>query len=92
MGENCFSEIVNVVCKILNQFRDTVALSLVELGCTDSVTMDIKENSDGKPIFGRPYRVSETERAEIGKIDTSYKKIGAVRQTNSPNASPVFIV
>ena len=31
-------------------------------------------------------------RAEIGKTVTSYKKIGAVRETLSPYASPVFFV
>lgn len=92
VGEENSEVVITDLLKVLNSYRDTIALSVDELGCTDLVQMDIHVKPNSNPVYGKPYRASESERAEIRKIVGEYKRIGAVRETNSAYASPAFLV
>ncbi|EFA12673.1 Retrovirus-related Pol polyprotein from transposon 297-like Protein [Tribolium castaneum] len=45
-----------------------------------------------KPIFQRPRRFADAERAEVRKIVDKLMKQGIIRESNSPYASPVVLV
>ena len=92
VGQNQPEGGVKDLLSILNEYRDCVATDLAELGCTDVVEMDIVETPNRRPIICKPYKTSNAEREEIKKIFNEWKREGIVTETNSPFASPVFLV
>lgn len=88
MPDDVGEELVNV----LNQYRDTIAKNIHEIGCTDLVTMDIKEVPGSLPVSRRPYKTNDRERESIRTIVKEWKEAGIVTETNSPYASPILLV
>lgn len=75
---------------LVNEYRECFALKLEELGCTNAVMMDIKD--DGVPVRCQPYKTTEEDRKTIAKLVDELKACGIVQETNSPYASPVILV
>jgi hypothetical protein len=78
--------------KLLNEYRDCFALNISELGCTDLITMEIKEIEGAKPVHMKPYHTNAEERLAIKEIIREWKENGIVTETRSPYASPVMLV
>jgi len=78
--------------KLVNEYRECFAKGLGELGCTPLLTVDIKEVPGSCPVVCRPYKTSPSDREEIAKIVSEWKRHGVVCDTVSPYASPVLLV
>lgn len=76
--------------ELLNLYRMCFAFSLNELGCTNTIEMDIVD--DGNPVVCKPYRTSLSERETISRIVQEWKDAGIVTETRSAYASPVLLV
>lgn len=92
VGDETTIDVTQILVKLFNQYRCTVAKSIAEIGCTDLVTMDIKEIPGSKPVRRRPYKASDRERESIRTIVKEWKEQGIVTETNSTYASPVLLV
>jgi len=77
---------------LLNNYRDTFAKNLSELGCTDMAELRIDEEEGSRPVTCRPYKVSLAERKAMAEIIAEWKSCGIVTETRSPYASPVLLV
>jgi len=77
---------------LLNDYRDTFAKNLSELGCTDMAELRIDEEEGSRPVACRPYKVSLAERKAMAEIIADWKSCGIVTETRSPYASPVLLV
>lgn len=54
--------------------------------------MDIIEVEGAQPVRAKPYRAAPHERETLRQIIGEWKRLGIVRETKSPYASPVFLV
>ena len=77
---------------MINEYRVCVAQNIEDLGKTDLIEMEISVEPGSVPVAGRPYRANITEREEIRRIVGEWKRVGIVRETSSPYASPVVLV
>ena len=76
---------------LLDHYSDVFASSSKELGRTAIVKHEI-DTGDARPIKQPPYRVSQSQRAEIEKqIDTMLEQ-EVIRVSSSPWSSPVVLV
>ncbi|CAB0029530.1 unnamed protein product [Trichogramma brassicae] len=91
IGENQPTEAKRELIKLLNEYRDTIAMSIEELGHTSLIEMDIKELPGSKPVNRKPYPASNAERERIKAIVSEWKRLGICTETDSPYASPVLI-
>lgn len=78
--------------EILNKYRCCIAKNLYELGLTDKIEMDIEFVPGSEHVTCKPYKLNATEREDFDNIVTDYKPANIVKETNSPNVSPAFIV
>uniref|UniRef100_A0A2S2R528 RNA-directed DNA polymerase n=1 Tax=Sipha flava TaxID=143950 RepID=A0A2S2R528_9HEMI len=76
---------------LLNQYRDTFAKNLTELGCTNVLAMDIVETEGSVPVSQRPYRTSPSDRQIIFNILSEWRSCGLISDSTSPYASPVLL-
>ena len=77
---------------MIKEYRICVAQNIEDLVKTDLIKMDISVKPGSVSVAGRPYRVNITEREEIRRIVGDWKRVGIVRETSSPYASPVVLV
>lgn len=75
---------------LLNEYRNCIALTLEEIGCTKVVEMDIVDNDI--PVRCQPYKTSEADRKTIDRLVNELKSCGIVAETNRLYSSPVLIV
>ena len=75
---------------LLNEHRAAIAKNLHDTGKTDIIEMDIKGSPDAVPIYCKPYKTSQIERATIKEIVTGWKEKGIATETTSLYASPVL--
>ncbi|XP_046142516.1 uncharacterized protein LOC123987989 [Osmia bicornis bicornis] len=76
---------------LLNRYRICVAKNLSELGVTNQIEMTIATEKDAV-VQAKPYRLNASDRDDLDKIIQEYKQAGIVTETDSPFASPVFVV
>ena len=92
VGDEQSEEIIVDLLGVLNDYRDCVAVDANETGCYGELSMEIEELPGSKPLYSKPYSVSEAERKKIRDIVSEWRKIGVVTDTNSAYASPVLLV
>lgn len=92
VGDNVTPEQKQQLTQILNEYRSTIAKNLDELGKTNLIEMDIQVKPNSNPVYSKPYKATQAERAEIKRIVSEWKAAGVVRETSSPYASPVLLV
>ena len=92
VGDEESEEIIKDLLGLLNDYRDCVAVDANEIGCYGELSMEIKELPGSKPLYSKPYSVSEAERKKIRDIVSEWRKIGVVTDTNLAYASPVLLV
>lgn len=76
---------------VLNRYRMCIALNVEEIGKTSLMEMNIETTNDD-PVFRKPYRLSARDRDDLDNLITDYKKAGIIEETESPYASPAFVV
>lgn len=78
---------------IFTKYPKVIAKDLTSLGQTSChcVELDI-EVITNKPVYQRPYRMSESEKAITRELIDDLFKNGIIRESNSPYASPVIFV
>jgi len=91
-GSGLSAQTKDSLLDLINEYRDVVAQSLEELGCTTVSTVDIVELEGSKPPASRPYPASAADRCEINRIVGELRNAGLVTDTKSPYASPVLLV
>lgn len=92
IGEDVSDEVANELTNLLNTYRDTIAKTIYEIGCTDLVTMDINEIPGSRPVMRRLYKASDKNREKIRKNVKEWKDVGVATETTSRYASPVLLV
>lgn len=76
--------------QLLSNYRDVLATTIKEIGCTNLMEVDIKDS--GIPVRAKPYRTTQKDRETIRNIVREWRECGIVRDTKSPYASPVLLV
>ena len=87
LSENQFK----IFFKILNNFKHRFAHKISDLEICSVMPFTVTL-SDEKPIYIRPYRHSESEKAEIKKQIKEFEEAGMVVRSNSPFSAPVILV
>jgi hypothetical protein len=77
-----------MLCSLINEFRDAFAENVRELSGTDVAKMKIIEKPGSVPVCRKPYRLSAQDTQELKRIVEEWKKAGLVEDTSSPYASP----
>ena len=90
--ESRSSEEKNVLLELINKYRQTVARDVSEIGRTRLLKMEIVEKPGTEPPFAKSYRSGEEERLNLEELVKSYKSVGLATETDSPYASPCFLV
>lgn len=88
---NADSEHISVLHEIFSRYPLVVSKDLKSLGQTSCMELDI-ELTTNKPVYQRPYRMSESEKAATREIIDDLLKNGIIRESNSAYASPVLLV
>jgi len=78
--------------RLLNEYHDVFAKNILELGCTNDISMDIAETPDSKPVSLKPYCTSPTDRRVITDMLRDWKEACIITDSSSPYASPVLLV
>lgn len=68
---------------LLRQFKDCIALSILELGKTDVAALRIRCTTD-EPIAYRPYRLAEIEKRIVRGIIRELLDNGIIRESELP--------
>lgn len=76
----------------LNEFRNTIAMNISELGKTDATEIKVVETPGSRPVQCKPYRASQRGRDEIRELVREMKDNGICGETNSSYASLAFVV
>uniref|UniRef100_A0ABD2X4B0 Uncharacterized protein n=1 Tax=Trichogramma kaykai TaxID=54128 RepID=A0ABD2X4B0_9HYME len=63
VADNEPAEAKEKLLKILNEYRDTIAMSVEEIGQTGLIEMDIKEVPGSKPVNRKPYLATPSVNA-----------------------------
>ncbi|KAF4525385.1 hypothetical protein B566_EDAN013236 [Ephemera danica] len=84
---NTSNEVVEQLLNLFNNYRDSFADSLSEIGCTQLAEMKIEEISGSKPVRSKPYPTSASERQAIAEIVAEWKKLGIATETDSATCS-----
>lgn len=77
---------------LLNEHRDVFAKNIMELGCTNVISMDIAETPGSAPFRQKPYRTSPTDRRTIADTLRDWREAGIISDSTSSYASPVLLV
>ncbi|CAB0037714.1 unnamed protein product [Trichogramma brassicae] len=92
VGQDQPAEVIQDLVRIINKYRDCVALNMSELGCARGIEVEINEQPDATPVNCKPYRASVLEREKMREILQEWREAGVIRDTTSPYASPVMLV
>lgn len=84
-------EHVSVLNEIFSRYPRVVSKDLKSLGQTSCVELDI-ELITSKPVYHRPYRMSESEKKATREIIGDLLKNGIIRESNSAYASPILLI
>lgn len=84
-------EQASILNNIFAKYSQCVARDLSSLGKTSCVELELELTSN-KPVFQRPYRMSESERVTMRNITDDLLKNGIIRHSNSAYASPALLV
>lgn len=80
-----------LLLEVVNEYKDLVASTLQELGCTEKMHMSIELNSD-RPVYHRPYRLSYHERVQLKDLVSKLKSADVTEDSVSPFASPILLI
>lgn len=78
--------------KLLNKYRMCSAKNDFELGCTNTIEIDIQEKPGREPFYSKPYKASAQQRTIMKQIVGEWKEAGIVTETSSMYASPCLRV
>ncbi|KAL7301911.1 hypothetical protein TKK_0005508 [Trichogramma kaykai] len=92
VGQDQPAEVIQDLVRIINKYRDCVALNMSKLGCALGIEVEINEKSDATPVNCKPYRSSVLEREKMREILQEWREAGVIRDTTSPYANPVMLV
>ncbi|CAB0035057.1 unnamed protein product [Trichogramma brassicae] len=92
VGQDQPTEVIQDLVRIINKYRDCVALNMSELDCARGIEVEINEQPDATPVNCKPYRASVLEREKMREILQEWCEAGVIRKTTSPYASPVMRV
>ena len=81
----------NQVCELMKEYQHLFALDDLELGSTSQIKHKIKL-SDPKPFKDHYRRIPPQQFGEIQAHLQDMLKVGAIRKSTSPWASPVVLV
>ena len=81
----------NRVCELIQEYQHLFALSDLELGATSQVKHEIKL-SDPKPFKDRYWCIPPQQFEEVRAHLQDMLRVGAIRKSTSPWASPVVLV
>ena len=87
-----FPERTDELIKILETYRDVVALKGEKLGRTQNIKHTIVLNSNAKPFFIPNYRLPISQRTIVDELITKMKEEGIVVPSKSPYNSPMLLV
>jgi hypothetical protein len=90
--ENMISEERQVIEKTCKDFQDIFYLPGDSLSCTTTVKHSINVVPGTSPVHTRPYRLPESQKAEIESQVNKLLKEGIIAVSNSPWNSPLLIV
>ena len=76
---------------LLHRFRRRVAFDVEKLERSTIGEMKI-ELLNEDPVYHRPYRMSKSEREKLNTMIIKLQSSGIIRESNSPYASPAFLV
>lgn len=76
---------------LFNKYPETIATDLSSLGKVKDFKMEIELESN-KPIYSRPYRLSERDRTSLRNIIDELLINNIIRESKSPFASPVLLI
>lgn len=77
--------------ELLQQFRDCISFSIMDLGKTDAAALNIRCTSD-VPMVYRPYRLAESEKRIVREIIQELLSNNIIRESSSPYARPILLV
>ena len=80
------------LAKLLNDYADVVATTMVELGRTSLTSFDIEEVAGSQPVRCRPIQLSLAEREGLQDIIQQLFDADMIEKSNSQYASPVLLV
>lgn len=89
--KNVPQQYVSVIQNIFSKFPSCISQNLSTLGKTTSVELDINLTSD-KPIYQRPYRMSQSDRTQTRELVDELIQNGIIRNSKSAYASPALLV
>ena len=81
----------NQVCELMKEYQHLFALDDLKLGSTSQIKHEIKL-SDPKPFKDRYRRIPPQQFEEVRAHLQDMLKVGAIRKTTSPWASPMILV
>lgn len=84
-------EHATILNNIFAKYPQCVASDLSNLGKTDGVELEIEVTSN-RPVYHRPYRMSESEKTVTRKMVEDLLDNGIIRDSNSSYASPALLV
>lgn len=90
-GSNISPEEKSKLLALLNNYRESFASDLSELGATTLGEMSIVLQDD-EPVVYRPYRLSIREKEVVRDMVSELLKNGIIQPSTSPYASPVVLV
>ena len=82
----------SALMSLINEFTDVFASNLRELGRTHLLEADIKLKPDRMAARSRPYRLAPEDREFMEGEIQEWRDAGIVTDTQSPFASPAFVV
>ncbi|CAH2219626.1 jg398 [Pararge aegeria aegeria] len=80
-----------ILKNLLNKYPKCISNDLSTLGKTSSVELQI-DLTTSKPVYQRPYRMSEQEKVITREIVDDLLHNGIIRHSNSSYASPALLV
>ena len=91
VGEQVSASEKQQLLELVNEFRDTFAVDLSELGKSTTGSMEIRL-LDNEPVVYRPYRLSYAEREFVKEHIKELKRFDIIRDSKSPYATPILLV
>lgn len=76
---------------LFSKYPQVIAKDLHSLGLTSCIELEI-ELTTNKPVYQRPYRMSEAEKVLTRELVDDLKKNNIIRESSSPYASPAILV
>lgn len=90
VGENVPPEAAQRLLEMLNKYRDCIALTIDEIGCTDIMKMNIELKSQ-EVVRCSPYRIPEPMQDEVESLIENLEKTGIIEKSTSEYCSPMIV-